>query len=251
MNPNDNSAEIYDIVYNALKPQSLTEEEITLITSRIDKGSRILDVGGGTGRHAIILKELGYNIEVVDSSPGMLRNLKNKAEAKGLDIKLIYDDILNVKLKINEYDMVIMFWNSFNEIALNHKRAIKLLSILKKSLKDSGSILINIDDSSKIDPSKFNFNTARLLDGREYRVHWETVEFHKKSNTSVSREQIVVFNNQGEALSKTDSFIKQRYWSLQEIRSICKSLGLEVSKIPFKNSTELYLEITKKFLLSI
>lgn len=242
-NPNDNTAEIYDIVYNALKPQALTEEEITLITSRLDKGARILDVGGGTGRHAIILKELGYNIDVVDSSPGMLRNLKSKAEAKGLDIRIMIDDILNVKLKQYEYDMVILFWNSFNEIALNHKRATKLLEVLHRSLKESGSILVNIDDSTKIDPSKFNFNTARILDGKEYKVHWETVEFHKKSNTSVSKEQIIVFDKDGKALSQTDSFIKQRYWSLAEIRSICSGLGLSVSKVPFKNSSELYLEI--------
>lgn len=243
INPNNNSAEVYDIIYDSLKPINITEAEISIITSKLEPGSKILDIGGGTGRHAIILAELGYDVTVIDSSSEMLKNLQKKADKKGLKIKVINQDIFEIKLEKNEFDMGVLFWNSFNEIALNKKHALKLLNLLKNTLKKNGSIILNIDDSKKIDPSSFNFSAYKILKNKEYKVNWKTVEYHKSSNTSISKEEITITDKLNNTSQTLESFIKQRYWSLEEVRELCNKLDLRVKKLNFKQSGELYLEI--------
>ena len=49
-------------------------------------GSRILDVGCGTGRHAVELARRGYQVTGIDISAGMLEVARRKAEAAGVEV---------------------------------------------------------------------------------------------------------------------------------------------------------------------
>jgi len=246
MNPNDNSAHIYDLAFRSLKPDRITEDEIMLITTRLDKGAKVLDIGGGTGRHAKLLLHLGYKVTIIDSSKEMLKSFKEKLNEEELkNVEIINEDFYKANIQKHTYDMTILFWNSFNEIALNHKKALKLLKRSFRAMKEDGVVLINIDDSTKVDPAKFDFSTAYLKDGLEYKVHWETFEYSKKSNTSVSKETITIENKKGEKVEELTSFIKQKYWSFHEIKNICNELNLKIQNLKLKSSGELYLLISK------
>jgi len=47
---------------------------------------RILDVGCGTGEHAMRMAEAGYQVTAINASPDMLRIARKKAKSKGLSI---------------------------------------------------------------------------------------------------------------------------------------------------------------------
>ena len=51
-----------------------------------NKATRILDVGCGTGRHAIELARRGYDITGVDRSDSMLNRAREKAAAEGVNV---------------------------------------------------------------------------------------------------------------------------------------------------------------------
>jgi SAM-dependent methyltransferase len=48
-------------------------------------GSKVLDVGAGTGALSLLAAELGYEVTALDLSPGMLAQAERKAKERGLD----------------------------------------------------------------------------------------------------------------------------------------------------------------------
>jgi cyclopropane fatty-acyl-phospholipid synthase-like methyltransferase len=70
--------------YGTLKEIDFLVEELAL-----PKGSRILDIGCGTGRHAIELAKHGYIVTGVDISSGMLAEAEGAAKDEGAEIELV------------------------------------------------------------------------------------------------------------------------------------------------------------------
>ena len=68
---------------------------------------KILDVGCGTGRHAIELSTRGYNVTGIDLSDSQLARARGKAEKQGLKIDFLRYDARNLPF-MNEYELVIM-----------------------------------------------------------------------------------------------------------------------------------------------
>jgi cyclopropane fatty-acyl-phospholipid synthase-like methyltransferase len=71
-----------------------THEEVDFIVDELNLplGSHILDVGCGTGRHAIELARRGYQVTGVDLSTGMLSEAQRGADKAGVEIDLIHAD---------------------------------------------------------------------------------------------------------------------------------------------------------------
>jgi cyclopropane fatty-acyl-phospholipid synthase-like methyltransferase len=70
--------------YGTLKEIDFLVEELAL-----PKGSRILDIGCGTGRHSIELAKHGYIVTGVDISSGMLAEAEVAARDEGVEIELV------------------------------------------------------------------------------------------------------------------------------------------------------------------
>lgn len=75
--------------------------------SGFDKSLKILDVGCGTGRHAIELTKRGYNVTGIDLSDSLLKRAKQKAAEQNLQIDFQKHDARNLPFN-NEFDMAIM-----------------------------------------------------------------------------------------------------------------------------------------------
>ncbi len=249
-NSNDNTAKYYDIVNSFIKGDDATNLEIGLINKYLPPHSRVLDIGGGSGRHSLILATQNFKVDVVDSSKSLLQLFKEKLSTIDKDlqmnIKLHNKNIFKFDTKV-KYDLIIMFWNTFNEIALTKKDAIRLLNKCKKLLKTNGKILINIDNPENINPSQFDFSYTTQDSEFRYDLNWKTYKYFSKTNTSISKEEIIVTNIKNSIDTKTyTSFIKQRYWSLNEIKELCNKANLKLNTEVIKNIDELYLLLTSQ-----
>jgi cyclopropane fatty-acyl-phospholipid synthase-like methyltransferase len=78
----------------------------------IPKGSKILDVGCGIGRHAVELAKRGYKPTGLDYSSTFLKKGKIYAKKEGVDIKFIERDMRSLPFK-EEFDAVINMCTSF------------------------------------------------------------------------------------------------------------------------------------------
>lgn len=86
----DAHAENYD--QNGFTKHTEAEVDFLLSLYPILPGARILDVGCGTGRHAIALARRGYRVCGLDISEGMLSVARGKAQAAGIDVTWVHGD---------------------------------------------------------------------------------------------------------------------------------------------------------------
>jgi len=71
-----------------------TEREVAFLVELLDlpPGSRILDVGCGTGRHSVALAKHGYAMTGVDLSDGMLAKAAERAHGAGVTVEWVQAD---------------------------------------------------------------------------------------------------------------------------------------------------------------
>jgi cyclopropane fatty-acyl-phospholipid synthase-like methyltransferase len=86
----DGHAPVY--MDNSFTKNTLNEVDFVLEELRLPLGSRILDVGCGTGRHAVELARRGYRLTGVDISSGMLAEAKKAAREADVKVELIHAD---------------------------------------------------------------------------------------------------------------------------------------------------------------
>ncbi|MDR4988964.1 MAG: class I SAM-dependent methyltransferase [Bacteroidales bacterium] len=104
------------------------------------KSCRILDVGCGTGRHAIELARRGYDITGVDLSPSQIRRAREKAQVAGLAIRFEEMDARNMPFD-KEFDLVIMLCEGGFPLMETDEMNFLILENAAKALKRPGKFI--------------------------------------------------------------------------------------------------------------
>jgi SAM-dependent methyltransferase len=86
----DGHAPVYE--ENCFTKNTLAEVDFLVETLELAAGARVLDVGCGTGRHAIELARRGFRVTGVDLSAGMLAEARRRASAAGVEVDFLQAD---------------------------------------------------------------------------------------------------------------------------------------------------------------
>ncbi|MGA9348023.1 MAG: methyltransferase domain-containing protein [Anaerolineae bacterium] len=86
----DGHAPVY--MENSFTKNTVEEVDFALEELGLPPGSRILDVGCGTGRHAVELARRGYQVTGVDISAGMLAEAEKAAREADVQVEWIHAD---------------------------------------------------------------------------------------------------------------------------------------------------------------
>lgn len=70
------------------------------------RGSRILEVGCGTGRTACHLAKSGHEVTGVDIRPAMLEKAEKRAELEHLDVRFVQGDACRLPFESGQFDVV-------------------------------------------------------------------------------------------------------------------------------------------------
>ena len=116
-----------DIHENGFEPAQFLVENIELLP----KG-RALDVAMGTGRNAIYLAKMGFEVEGVDMSPEAVNTALESAEKVGITIRAQVADLeVNYYIEKGAYDVIICF---------NYLQR-SLISQIKDGLRQGGIVV--------------------------------------------------------------------------------------------------------------
>jgi SAM-dependent methyltransferase len=84
---------------NVFTKNTVKEVDFLLKELNLPKGSYILDMGCGTGRHAIELAKRGFHVTGVDLSPGMLSQAEKAAKDAKVKVEWVQSDATRFKSK--------------------------------------------------------------------------------------------------------------------------------------------------------
>jgi len=128
-----------------LRPCSKQLKQIIHL-GKIRPGMKILDFGAGGGCHSVPLAYMGYEVDALDCSDAVLKNLVTYKESvekyakKKLRINTIVADILESNLCLDKYDII--FSCGVMEHFVDEKERKKVYKILASSLRKEEDCLI-------------------------------------------------------------------------------------------------------------
>jgi len=149
-----------------------------------DKTKKILDIGCGTGRHAIELSKKGYSVTGIDLSESQLEHARQKASALSLTIDFRKHDARMPHFS-NAFDLAIMLCEGGFSLMETDEMNFQILENAARALKPRGKIVFTtlnglfplfhsvkdfFDSQKKEGASTSKENTFNLMTFRDHSV---------------------------------------------------------------------------------
>ena len=131
-----------------------TAAEIPFLVEELalPKGSTILDVGCGTGRHTVGLAKLGFKMTGLDLSSGMLAKAQEAADKARVTVEFVHGDATRMKFD-RQFDAVICLCEgSFGLLGLSDDpltHDLDILNRIEEALKPGGKLILGALSGTK------------------------------------------------------------------------------------------------------
>lgn len=180
-------------------------------------GLRILDVGCGTGRHAIELTKRGYHVTGIDLSESQLARARKKAAEEGLDIDFQQQDARNLSFE-GEFDAAIMLCEGGFPLMETDEMNFEILKSVTKALKPGATfIFTTLNGLFALYNSVEEFTESKAGEGGA-RYHSNTFDLMTFRDHNITE----IEDDDGN-LKTFES--NERYYVPSEISWLLKSLG--------------------------
>lgn len=185
------------------------EKETEFLKNFINADDNILDVGCGTGIHAALLTDNGFEVDGLDLNKEMLEIAKTR-----LKTNLYWQNILEIDIS-KKYNMIISMFAVFNHLK-DTDELMRGLMNLKQLLHDGGKIIIDLHNpqssGSKIDTYD---NMTRVM------------KWNYDRSLKIEKSDII-FEIDGIKYTDTHTF---RIFTIDEMKECCERVGLKVVNV--------------------
>lgn len=189
------SADYYDALYEQVDYEGDVKWLLECF-KRFGKGKpkRLLDVGAGTGNHALRLAKGGIKVDAVDISQPLLDRLQRKAKEKGLEDRVTLHHMdMTRELPRGRFDVAISMFGAWC-YARTDEESSRILSMLQARLPKDGLFVFEFWSPLGWQPRK-NWDEADMPDGtRIVRLHNPKLEL-KDDVYEAEFEHIVLKDN--------------------------------------------------------
>jgi len=212
--------EVYDRLASDYDSQEWTHATVAEVDFLVDElsvpsGGSILDVGCGTGRHAIELARRGFRVTGVDISAGMLAQAAMAAERAEVEVDWVRGDAAHLTAQ-TQFDAAICLYDgalrllALYEDPIDHDVAI--LEAIKAVVRPGGGVILVMGTgfdrirefaAGALDPARFD--SASMTD--TYAIEWRA------------------YGKSGCVL------VKERHYVPSEAALLCRAAGLRVDHV--------------------
>lgn len=165
-------AKYYDLLMRDIPYAEWKNYVFQLVTSvggaeRCRPGARILDVACGTGTYAILLAQLGYQVTGVDLSADMIHEATRKAAKLGLPVRFHVQDVAELNVEANYYDLCTCLFDSLNYIT-DASRLCEGFRRIHAALKPGGYLVFDLNTTLALRDRLFDQEDLRATSPIRY-----------------------------------------------------------------------------------
>jgi cyclopropane fatty-acyl-phospholipid synthase-like methyltransferase len=201
---------------------------VSLITKNIKlpKGSRVLDLACGNGRHSILFARKGFSVLGIDLSPYLISEARKKLNSDYLshknNLKFEINDMRKINHK-NEFDLVVNLFSSFGYFDKDSEN-FKVIKNVSDSLKRGGYFFFDFLNAAHLQKSLIPFDIKK-------RNHNIIILVREINNGFVKKNIIIIENNPGSDYSLVSDFYEKiKLYSINDFMKIFNKYGLEIVK---------------------
>jgi SAM-dependent methyltransferase len=196
-------------------------------TIKLPKGSKLLDLACGNGRHSVFFAEKGYDVLGIDLSPYLISEAKKKLRSEYLrfkkNLKFDIGDMRNLSRK-NEFDLVVNLFSSFGYFEEESQNR-SVINSISRSLKKDGYFFFDFLNSEYLRRNLAVFDAQKRNRNIIIQVREITGKFVKK-------DILIIRNKPGSKYPELRRFHeKVRLYTLAELRQIFRSNRLKIVKL--------------------
>jgi SAM-dependent methyltransferase len=131
-------------IYSPMLLEERTAREVEGIVKLLDlpRGSRILDLACGHGRHAIPLAQWGFQVTGQDLSELFLERARAETQARGATIRWVHSDMRKIPF-VDELDAIINIFTAFGYFESDTEDE-QVLHQVHKALRPGGHFLLDL-----------------------------------------------------------------------------------------------------------
>ncbi|MCL2560944.1 MAG: class I SAM-dependent methyltransferase [Rikenellaceae bacterium] len=183
-----------------------------------DKSLRILDIGCGTGRHAIELTKRGYNVTGIDLSENQLMRAREKAAEAGLKIDFRQGDARDLGFD-GEFDAAIMLCEGGFSLMETDEMNFQILKSATQALRPGAKfIFTTLNGLFPLFHSTEKFYEETTESDGPTKCHGCKFDFMTMRDHNITELE----DDSGKLLTLT---CNERYYMPSEITWLLKSLG--------------------------
>ena len=219
-------AQYYDLFYSDKDYVGEVNYVDDLIKTHIKEAKTLLDLGCGTGKHAELFCEKGYDVHGVDLSDEMLKIAQTRTLNKKNKLQFTHSNIQELQLN-QQFDVVVSLFHVMSYQNSN-EALIQAFEVAKKHLKQGGIFIFD-----------FWYGPAVLTDlpvTRVKRLENEYIKvtriaepiLHPQKNTVDVNYDIFIEEKSSNQIIQKKELHPMRYFFDTELELVCEKVGFNI-----------------------
>jgi SAM-dependent methyltransferase len=223
-------AHYYDLLYQDKDYDGEVNFILKMLKLYAPNASEILELGCGTGAHAVLLAKQGYKIQGIDFSEEMIQRANHRLQQLPTEIidgvKFTLGDIQNIRLN-QKYDVALSLFHVFSYQVDNNSLLAALASI-KEHLQPGGIFIFDVWYGPAVLSDRPSIRIKRVENEQIKITRIAEPILHPNDNLVEINYQIFVENKSKGTTNILEETHKMRYFFKPEIEFLLQQFDLKI-----------------------